>query len=209
MSSSPLQQDWNLLDWSFPSQRCSTNTSYTCPISDLSRQLSAQSLNKHHPPPPRELTASPCQLDSAAYTSRPRSPSSYTSSKEQDPPSEIPAYLECTSANIRRQRQRTVRDQCSTSHLEAISALVARMIDNKDQCDVSSSSTGSVDDEDEAVPPVSLRSRSDSSASTLSSRTSSVASASVPASGRRSLENRVRKPSGRPRSGAFSLGKRV
>jgi len=215
MSSSLFQQDWNLTDWGFP-QRCASppsDTTYTCPISDLSQQLSAHSLEPR--PPPREFTASPCQVgDSehklpqhhhASNASSFDTTSCHSSSAVFEPelPSELPAYLECTSANIRRQRQRTVREQCSVSHLEAISALVSRMIDNKDQCDVSSSSTGSVDEEDSPISHA--RSRSDSQASAISSRTSSIASS---APGRRSMENRIRK-SGRPRSGAFSLSKRL
>lgn len=208
MSPSPFQQDWNLSEWSFPPQRCASpisNMTYTCPISDLSRQLSAHSLEPR--PPPREHSASPCQMDvneysQQSYTSDARPRSSQTS-YEQELQLQLPNYLECTSANIRRQRQRTVREQCSATHLDAISALVARMIDNKDQCDVSSSSTGSVDEDDSPISPA--RSRSDSQGSTISGRTSSVASSGP---GRRSMENRVRK-SGRPRSGAFSLSKRL
>jgi len=194
MSQSPFNQEWNLSGWSFPPQRCasplSDDTTYTCPISDLSRQLSAHSLDAR--PTPREHTASPCQMDANSI-----SPS--TTFYEQDSPLELPNYLECTSANIRRQRQRTVREQCSASHLEAISALVARMIDNKDQCDVSSSSTGSVDEEDSPISPTTTR-------SSIDSFTSSVRTSCSSAPGRRSMENRIKKP-GRPRSGAFSLNK--
>lgn len=197
MSQSPFNQDWNLSRWSFPPQRCASPLSdmtYTCPISDLSRQLSAHSIDAR--PPPREHTASPCQLDANEYSPA-QSTRSTTSNTFCDQELELPNYLECTSANIRRQRQRTVREQCSASHLEAISALVARMIDNKDQCDVSSSSTGSVDEEESPISPT--RSSIDSYASSIRTSCSS-------APGRRSMENRIKKP-GRPRSGAFSLNK--
>lgn len=48
------------------------------------------------------------------------------------------SYADNNPAAIRSQRQRAVRDQCSSSHLREISELVQRMIDNEDQCSVSS-----------------------------------------------------------------------
>lgn len=47
------------------------------------------------------------------------------------------AYICHPARSMRQQRQRATRQQCTTAHLDQISALVLRMIDDKEQCTVS------------------------------------------------------------------------
>lgn len=45
-----------------------------------------------------------------------------------------PRHTHSNPSHLRRQRQEAVRRQCSATHLREISALVARMVDNGEQC---------------------------------------------------------------------------
>jgi hypothetical protein len=199
--SSPFESWGGFSDWSFP-------TAEQCSMTDLSRQFNTTcTLDRRPLPPPRSTSASP--LHQQCYPQ----PEETTSSRDVTLSPTVSAssstFNECTSINIRRQRQRAVRDQCTSSHLEAI-ALMARMIDNGDQCEVNNTSTSSIDSvesEDAPLSPISpiTRCRTESFASYASSdRRTSVATSIASSSGvgRRSTENRVKKiGSGRPRSG--------
>ena len=50
------------------------------------------------------------------------------------------SYADHSASSIRRQRQHALRSQCSSSHLQAISALVSRMMEKGEQCTVRSAS---------------------------------------------------------------------
>lgn len=223
MSPSPFQQPFGgFADWSFP-----TNTP-TCPIADLSQRFGTRCTleqraipRNSHTPSPRQQ--SPHSLPRIRTTSVVPPPSQLPSStlcesSQQPSPLSTTTFPDCSAATIRRQRQRALRDQCSSTHLEAISALVARMVDNREQCDVTDSSAGStgstIDEEELALSPISpesplARCRSDSQTTFASfDRRTSVATSIASSTGRRSTDHRVRK-STRPRSGAASMGKTV
>jgi len=222
MSPSPFQQPFSgFADWSFP-----TNTP-TCPIADLSQRFGTRCTleqraiprSTHTPSPRQQSPHSLPRIRTASSSTQHLPPSTLCESSQQQPsPLSTTTFPECSASTIRRQRQRALRDQCSSTHLDAISALVARMVENKEQCDVTDSSAGStsstVDEEELALSPMSpvsplARCRSDSQSTFASfDRRTSVATSIASSTGRRSTDHRIRKTV-RPRSGAASMGKKV
>lgn len=116
-----------------------------CSMGELAQRLDQQSLrvdpaykfpNEEPPTPPSDQV-------------------SFSTSLHELP--QRPSYSRITTATLRMQRQANVRMQCSSSHIDDISTLVQRMIEDEDQCNICepkspiSTSSSSNADEDEGV----------------------------------------------------------
>lgn len=139
-------------------------------IHDLSAALSAHTLRPrrsfppspqaahpvHEPEPPVDDAPiftipnydAPSSLSSpvdSAYASS-RSNSIVSSTSLQVPTSPASTSRTYSTADVRRHRQRALKSQCSAEHLREISALVARMVSQGEQCNVCDShASGSSD----------------------------------------------------------------
>ncbi|KAF2751591.1 hypothetical protein M011DRAFT_464313 [Sporormia fimetaria CBS 119925] len=84
---------------------------------------------------------------------------SYASNLSNNGNREMPTYSRISAASLRLQRQANARRHCSSSHLQDVSELVQRMIEDENQCDVcqpsshctSSETSSSSAEEDEGV----------------------------------------------------------
>lgn len=83
-----------------------------------------------------------CISSTAVFTEEPPASTSLVATHFASP--STCSYADHSAGSIRRQRQRALRSQCSTSHLDAISALVTRMMEKGEQCSIK---TASVEEE--------------------------------------------------------------
>lgn len=91
-------------------------------VADLARDLNRQTL--HLQPDNSHCHMFPCD------------PATHTHTHTHTRPDERPTYSRIASASLRLQRQTNTSRHCNPSHLEDMSRLVARMVDDEDQCNV-------------------------------------------------------------------------